>query len=75
MKEKETVNHPTHYNQGTLETIDMLKGTLSKEQYTGFLKGNVLKYVSRADYKGNTLEDYNKAKWYLEELIKLNIKK
>lgn len=72
---KNNVNHPTHYNQGSLETIDMLKGTLTKEQYTGFLKGNVLKYVSRTEYKGKTLEDYNKAKWYLDKLIDLNIKK
>jgi hypothetical protein len=36
----------------------------------GFLDGNVVKYVSRADYKSNKLEDLRKARWYLDAAIK-----
>lgn len=64
------VNHPSYYNNNSLETIEIIKGSLSKEEYSGFLKGNILKYISRADFKGNVVEDLEKAKWYLEELIK-----
>lgn len=68
------VNHPSHYNSNSLEVIDAIKGSLSKEEYNGFLKGNVLKYVCRADYKGKYLEDLQKAKWYLDEMIKQKTK-
>ncbi len=64
------INHPSYYNNNSLETIEVIKGSLSKEEYSGFLKGNILKYVSRADFKGKAVEDLEKAKWYLDELIK-----
>ena len=34
-----------------------------------FNTGNAIKYLSRHKYKGNPLEDLNKAKWYIERLI------
>ena len=34
------------------------------------LKGNVLKYVSRYKFKGEPLEDLEKAQWYLNRLVK-----
>ena len=68
------INHPSYYNKNSLETIEVIKGSLSKEEYSGFLKGNILKYVSRADFKGKAVEDLEKAKWYLDELIKSKTK-
>ena len=68
------INHPSYYNNNSLETIEVIKGSLSKEEYSGFLKGNILKYVSRADFKGKAVEDLEKAKWYLDELIKSKTK-
>lgn len=68
------VNHPSYYNNNSLETIEVIKGSLSKEEYSGFLKGNILKYISRADFKGKTIEDLEKAKWYLDEFIKSKTK-
>ena len=65
--EPEKVNHPSHYNQGKTETIDILKEFLTEEEFIGFLKGNVLKYLHRYKYK-NGLEDLNKASWYLDRL-------
>src|SRR5699024_3536043 len=64
----ENVTNPYHYTNGNIETIDYLKDTLSKEQYEGFCRGNVLKYLSRYPHK-NGVEDLNKAKTYLEWLI------
>ena len=32
--------------------------------------GNVVKYVSRAEYKANKVEDLRKARWYLDAAIK-----
>lgn len=62
------VHHPDHYNSGAIETIDYLESTLSKEEFAGFCKGNVLKYVSREKHK-NGIEDLEKASWYLSTLI------
>ena len=64
----DNVTSPSHYINGNIETIDYLKDTLSKEQYEGFCRGNVLKYISRYPHK-NGVEDLNKAKTYLEWLI------
>ena len=64
----DNVTNPSHYTNGNIETIDYLKDTLSKEQYEGFCRGNVLKYISRYPHK-NGVEDLNKAKTYLEWLI------
>jgi hypothetical protein len=58
------VNHPPHYKAGGIETIDFIEA-----KKLGYNLGNVVKYVSRADLKGNKLEDLQKAKWYLERAI------
>lgn len=60
--------NPSHYTQGGIETIDYLEAKLSDDEFNGFLKGNVLKYVSREAQK-NGVEDLKKAKWYLNKLI------
>lgn len=62
------VNHPPHYTTGQFEVINILEDKLSKEEFKGFLKGNILKYVFRADHKGGKT-DLEKAKWYLVRLI------
>ena len=65
----DNVNKPQHYRQGGLETIQILKAKMTKEQFKGFLIGNILKYVTHAPYK-NGIEDYEKARYYLNALIK-----
>lgn len=62
------VNHPPHYTTGQFEVINILEDKLSKEEFKGFLKGNILKYVFRADHKGGKT-DYEKARFYLNRLI------
>ena len=60
--------NPDHYKIGGIETWDFLKAKLSPSQLAGFCKGNIMKYISRADHKNKT-EDLRKAKWYLDKLI------
>jgi hypothetical protein len=58
------VNSPPHYTTGGIETIDFIEA--KKLNYN---LGNVVKYITRADHKGNRIEDLRKAKWYLEREI------
>jgi hypothetical protein len=60
----DAVNHPAHYKAGGIETIDYIE---AKE--LSYHLGNVIKYVSRADHKGQKLEDLKKAQWYLSRAI------
>lgn len=64
---KDNIN-PEHYKVGGIEAIDIMKAKLSPTQFAGFCKGNVIKYVLRADHKGK-VEDLKKARFYLEKLI------
>jgi|SRR6516162_4802178 hypothetical protein len=66
------VNHPKHYTQGSIETIEMID--LICADYSGSegaSLGAVVKYISRAPYKGQKLQDLRKAHWYLGHLIEL----
>jgi hypothetical protein len=63
------VNNPPHYTAGGIECIDYLKAKMTPEEYCGFLKGNVIKYMSRANHKGSGEEDIRKAKWYQDKLV------
>ena len=58
------VNHPAHYKVGGIETIDFIEA-----KKLGYNLGNVVKYLTRADHKGNKLQDLRKAQWYLEREI------
>jgi hypothetical protein len=60
----DSVNSPSHYNKG-IETIDYIESW-----NMGFNDGNVVKYVTRAKYKGKELEDLKKCLWYIEREIK-----
>jgi hypothetical protein len=61
---KDNVNSPTHYLAGGIETIDYIEA-----KSLNYNLGNVVKYVSRSDYKGRKLEDLKKAQWYLSREI------
>lgn len=67
------VNAPAHYRAGSPhETIKVLEAWLTPEQFEGYLRGNVIKYVSRAGLKGSAEEDLGKARWYLNRLLELH---
>ena len=65
----DNVNNPAHYGKGQIEAIAYIKDFLTKEEFTGYLRGNIAKYLHRWRYK-NGLEDLQKAQWYLNLLIK-----
>jgi len=58
------VNEPPHYKTGGVETIDFIEA--KKLDYN---LGNVVKYITRADHKGDKYEDLCKARWYLNRAI------
>lgn len=58
------VNHPAHYKVGGIETIDFIEA-----KKLGYNLGNVVKYLTRADHKGNRKQDLEKALWYLTREI------
>lgn len=66
----DSVNAPEHYTASSIECIEAIEAQLSPEEYKGFLKGNVAKYVWREKKKGGT-ESLRKARWYLDRLIAL----
>lgn len=71
-EKKEQVNHPTHYNHGKYEVIDVIE-----DWEVDFHIGNVIKYVSRAGRKTDDTEiqDLKKALWYLQRKIDILEKK
>lgn len=60
----DNVNHPPHYKAGGIETIDFIEA-----KSLNYNLGNVVKYITRADHKGNKLEDLQKAQWYLNREV------
>lgn len=65
------VDHPPHYTDGgSIECIEAIEAQLTDEEYRGYLKGNVAKYLWRERHKGGT-ESLKKAQWYLRRLIEL----
>jgi hypothetical protein len=65
----EMVEEPPHYNMGSIQCIDAIEESMGSTAFEGYLKGNVLKYLWRYNYKKKALEDLKKAKWYLDKLI------
>lgn len=64
----DVVNRPGHYRQGGVECIEAIEASMSREEFQGYLKGNIQKYVWRYRYK-NGRQDLEKARWYLDRLI------
>jgi hypothetical protein len=59
-----SINHPRHYTEGEVECIEAIKSALTEEEWVGYLKGNIFKYVWRERHKGG-VESLKKARWYL----------
>jgi len=59
------VSKPVHYNHGDgIECIAYIKQVLGKEGFVAYCRGNQMKYQHRAMYKGNPVEDMEKAHQY-----------
>lgn len=72
---KEEVNHPERYGGDvTYECIKVLEAWLTEEQYKGFLRGNVLKYLCRVGKKDSEIQELKKARFYLDKYIEFEEK-
>ena len=69
-KSKDNVNHPTHYNQGSVECIEAMISAFGELAVAEFCRCNAFKYLWRGEYK-NGIEDYDKAIYYLNKLKEL----
>lgn len=60
------VNHPSHYTDGKIETIDFID-----DKKLNYCLGNAVKYISRAGKKdpNKEIEDLQKAVWYINHYI------
>jgi hypothetical protein len=65
---EDKVLSPAHYTVGGIETIDYLRAKLTPDEFRGFCKGSIIKYLSRANLKGSEDEDYHKASFYASML-------
>lgn len=65
----DNVNNPAHYGNGSIECIDYIEDFLNKDEFQGYLRGNIAKYLHRWPWKGKPVEDLKKARWYLDRLI------
>jgi hypothetical protein len=74
VSQKQDAVNPAYYQQNGIQTWDYLEATLTKEEFRGSCKANVIKYVTRYKLK-NGVEDLQKAKKYLEKLIEIESKK
>lgn len=66
----DNVNHPKHYTQGGIECIDALAAaTINLKGIEAVCTANAIKYLWRWKQK-NGVEDLEKARWYIDKLIK-----
>ena len=70
IKKNDIVNSPSHYTQNKVEVIESIADALSNEEFIGYLKGNIMKYLLRAGKKRGSAatEDMGKATWYISRL-------
>lgn len=66
----DNVNHPPHYTQGKVETIDAITSVIvGYDAVSAYCLGNVVKYIARAPFKDNAHEDLRKARWYFDRAL------
>ena len=65
--DSDMVNHPPHYGTGSIECIEYIEDFITEEEWIGYLRGNIAKYLHRWRYKSG-LQDLEKAAWYMDRL-------
>jgi hypothetical protein len=71
MSEKEDlINKPNHYHRGGFDIYEIMQAKLTSEEYKGFCKGNILKYVLREDQKDG-IQDIKKLRFNADRLIEV----
>ena len=71
---EDIVNHPSHYETGKFECIDVMRETQGDEAVQDFCICNALKYIYRHRNK-NGVEDIRKAKWYIDKYLEIEEEK
>lgn len=61
--------NPDHYKRGGIESIDYIQAKLSPEEFAGYCRGNMLKYLSRLGHKDEAAQEMRKAIWYGERWL------
>ena len=59
-----------HYASKAVQPWDAMQAWMSREEFAGYLRGNVLKYMARCNDKGG-IEDVQKARHYIDKLIEV----
>ena len=58
-----------YYDAGGIETLEVIRAKLTRDQFTGFLLGMLQKYVLRANFKGVFIRDIEKVSVYAKLLL------
>ena len=61
------INNPEHYNTGSIECIEAIEASMTPEEFKGYLKGSVMKYLWRYQNKNNPAQDLEKCLWSCTE--------
>lgn len=73
-RELDMVNHPPHYKQGAIETIEYMELIFGTRALYIYCMVNSFKYNSRAPYKNKNQEDIEKSQWYIDKADELKSK-
>ena len=66
---EDKINHPKHYNVNWAGDKAIETYAYIRSWRMDYPESNIIKYVTRHPYKGKSLEDLKKARWYLNKLI------
>jgi hypothetical protein len=64
------VNHPSHYETGKFECIEVMEEVFGVEAVKNFCLCNAFKYLYRTNRK-NGLEDVKKCHWYVSKYLEI----
>lgn len=62
----------SHYKDMPIEPWDVMRAVMTRDEFIGFLKGNVIKYSLRAGRKEGS-DDEAKARHYMEKLSEVQV--
>lgn len=70
MESKENEWFDSHYSAQDVQPIEYMQMTMSKNEFIGFLRGNIIKYISRIGKKDEPLKEAEKVLRYSQWLVK-----
>ena len=63
----------SHYKDMPMQPWDVMESILTRDEFIGFLKGNVIKYSMRAGKKDGAIDDAGKARHYAVKLAEVQV--